>query len=94
MNKFNPWAAGSALASTAAIVYLACVTAVALWPGGTLDFFNAWFHGLDLSALKTTKPITAGVFFYGLSGVAVSAFAVGVMFAVSHNLARLCPGCR
>jgi len=90
MNKFNPWAAGSALAITAAAVYLACATVVALWPGGTLEFFNAWVHGLDLSVLKTTKPITAGVFFYGLSGVVVSAFAVGVVFAVSYNLARLC----
>ncbi len=94
MNKFNPWAAGSALAITAATVYLACATAVALWPGGTLDFFNAWFHGLDLSVLKTTKPITTGVFFYGLSGVVASAFAVGAVFAVSYNLVRQCPGCR
>lgn len=94
MNKLNPWAVGSALAITTAIVYLACVTAFTVWPGGTLEFFNAWFHGLDLSVLKTAKPISADMFFYGLSGMVASAFAVGAVFAVSYNLARLCPGCR
>jgi hypothetical protein len=94
MNKLNPWAVGGALAITAAIVYLVCAAVVFLWPGGTLEFFNAWFHGLDLSALKATKPMTAAVFFYGLSGAVVSTFAVGAVFAVSYNLVRRCPGCR
>ncbi len=94
MSKLKPWAVGGALAITAAIVYLVCAAAVVLWPGSTLEFFNAWVHGLDLSVLETAKPITAGVFFYGLSGVVASAFAVGAVFAVSYNLVRLCPGCR
>jgi len=47
---------------------------------------------MDLDILKSIG--TAGVFFHGLSGVVVSAFAAGAVFAVSYNLARLCPGCR
>jgi hypothetical protein len=38
---------GSALAVAAAVLYAVCALAVALWPDGTLDFFNAWFHGID-----------------------------------------------
>lgn len=94
MNKMNPCAVGGALAITAAIVYLACALAVYLWPGGTLEFFNAWFHGLDLNALKTTKPFTFGTLLYGLGSAAVTAFLAGAVFAVSYNLIGLCPGCR
>ena len=94
MNKLNPWAVGSALAITAAIVYLVCAAFVFLWPSGALEFFSAWFHGIDLGVLKTMKPITAAVFFYGLSGAVGSAFAMGAVFAVSYNLVRRCPGCQ
>ena len=64
------------------------------FPGLIETFAYGIYYGLDFSVLKPTKPITAGVFFHGLSGVVVSAFTAGAVFAVSYNLARLCPGCR
>ncbi len=94
MNKLSPCTVGGALAITAAIVYLVCALAVYLWPGGTLEFFNAWFHGLDLNALKSTKPFTFGTFLYGLGSAALAAFLAGAVFAMSYNLVRRCPGCK
>ncbi len=95
MTKLNPWAAGAALAITLAALYSACAAAFAIAPAATIDFFNAWFHGLNLAGLQAgAKPFTLGVFVYGLVGLTVSAFVCGVVFAVSYNLIRLCPGCR
>lgn len=95
MDKLNPWAAGSALAITLAIVYTLCAAAFALWPGATLEFFNAWFHGVDLRVLQpTARAFTLGVFLYGLSGIVLTGFVTGAIYAVMYNLARCCPGCR
>jgi len=78
---------GGALAVTGAAAYLVCAAAFALWPDGTLDFFNALFHGVDLAPLKPgRKPLTLGVFVYGLAGIVVAAFLSGVVFAVAYNL--------
>lgn len=89
MERLNPWVVGAALAITAVIFYAICAAAFALWPAGTLEFFDAWFHGLNLGALQTgAKLMTPGTFLYGLTGIAVSAFLAGVVFAVSYNLLR------
>lgn len=96
MDKLNPWALGTALAITMAIVFAACAAALALWPGPTLEFFNAWFHGLDLRLLVPPggRPLTLGQFFYGLTGVIAAGFGAGALFAVVYRLVRRCPGCR
>jgi hypothetical protein len=94
MDRLNPWTTGIALAATFALLNAVCAIAVALWPQGTLDFFNAWFHGISLAPLQTTsKPLTVGGVLYGLVGVAATGFTVGVVYAVSYNLIRRCPGC-
>lgn len=95
MDKLNPWAVGAALAITLAVAYSVCATAFALRPEETLAFFNAWFHGVDLRVLQpAAKTFTLGVFFYGLSGIVLTGFAMGVVYAVVYNLVRRCPGCR
>lgn len=95
MDQLNPWAAGAALALTGAILYSACAAAFAWWPQGTLEFFSAWFHGLNLRALEATaQPFTFGVFIYGLSGVTPSGFAAGGLYALMRRLVARCPGCR
>lgn len=89
MEKLNVWAVGGALAITFTAMYALCAAAFALAPGATLEFFNAWFHGLNLASLQAgAKPFTAGVFLYGLVGIAAMAFASGVVFAASYNLLR------
>jgi len=88
MNSLNPWRFGVALALTFSILYTLCALAVALFPDGTMDFFNNWFHGLDLRLLKPPggRSLTIGQFVYGLVSAAAVSFAGGAVLAGSYNL--------
>ncbi len=90
MHRLNPWIVGIAMAITFSILSTACAIAIALFPDGTLSFFNAWFHGLDLTLLKPPggRPLTLGQFVYGLFGIAVTGFITGAVFATVYNLLR------
>lgn len=89
MEKLNPWVMGAALTITFVVVYALCAAAFAVAPAATIDFFNAWFHGLNLAGLQVgAKPFTFGVFLYGVVGIAVVAFVCGAVFAASYNLLR------
>jgi hypothetical protein len=89
MEKLNPWVMGAALAITFVAVYALCAAAFAIAPTATIDFFNAWFHGLNLAGLQVgAKPFTLGVFLYGTASIAVVAFVCGVVFSASYNLLR------
>jgi hypothetical protein len=94
MKKLNPWVIGLALALALAVLYTVCAGAFALWPQATLEFFNAWFHGLNLSGMQSgAKPFTLGLFVYGLVGVSASAFVTGALYALFVNgLNGLSPG--
>lgn len=89
MDRLYPWVMGAALTVTFVVVYALCAAAFAIAPTATIDFFNAWFHGLNLAGLQVgAKPFTFGVFFYGTVGIAIFAFVCGVVFATSYNLLR------
>jgi len=88
MNRLNPWIIGCTASITFSVTFTLCALAVALFPDGTVSFFDAWFHGLDLNLLKPPggRPLTFGQFFYGLVGVAATSFVVGILFAAVYNL--------
>jgi hypothetical protein len=88
MNGLHPWRFGAATAVTFSLLYTACALAVALFPDGTVDFFNNWFHGLDLRLLKPQggRPLTIGQFVSGLVGAAGVSFAGGAVLAGSYNV--------
>ena len=88
MNSLDAWRFGAAAALTFSILYTVCALAVALFPDGTVDFFNNWFHGLDLRLLRPQggRPLTIGQFVYGLAGAAVVSFAVGAALAGFYNV--------
>ncbi len=88
MNRLQPWQFGFAGALTFSVFYSACALAVALFPDGTIAFFNAWFHGLDLTLLRPPggRPLTFGQFFYGLVSAAVVSFAIAATLANLYNL--------
>ena len=90
MEQLNPWIIGCAASITFSIVFTVCALAVVLFPDDTISFFNAWFHGLDLTLLKPSggRPLTIGQFVYGLFGVAATSFVVGTLFAAVYNLIR------
>lgn len=89
MDGVTTWIVGGALAISFAVLDTVCAAAFAAAPGVTLDFFDAWFHGLNLAGLQAgAKPFTFGVFLYGLVGVTVTAFVTGAVFGACHNLLR------
>jgi len=88
VNSLDAWRFGAAAALTFSIVYTVCALAVALFPDGTIDFFNNWFHGLDLRLLKPPggRPLTIGQFIYGLVGAAIVSYAAGAALAGFYNV--------
>lgn len=87
MNRLHPWPLGLASALTFSILYSVCALAVALYPDGTIGFFNAWFHGLDLALLKPPggRPQTLNQYLLGLASAAAVSFAIAATIAVSYN---------
>jgi hypothetical protein len=86
MNKLKPWVTGMTLALVLAVLYAVCAGAFAQWPQATLEFFNAWFHGLNLAGMQSgAKPFTLGLFIYGLVGLSASAFVTGALYALFAN---------
>ncbi len=90
MDKLNPSFVGRAAAIMSSIVFSVSALAVALFPDSTVNLFNSWFHGLDLTLLRPTRgcPLPFGQFFYGLFGVVVVSFVMGTLFAAVYNLIR------
>lgn len=87
MQRLNPWVFGGAAAITLAAIYSVCAAAFAAAPSATLDFFNAWFHGLNLAELQAgAKPFTFGGFLFSLVGLTATGFAGGAIFAAAYNL--------
>jgi hypothetical protein len=92
MNKLDPWRTGAAVALTAAIVSIVCGLAVYLFPEGTVEFVNSWTHGLDLTVLRTDRPMAPGGFLLGLFNVSVTAFLIGALFAWARNVTNRANG--
>ena len=88
MNRLQPWPFGFAASMTFSVLYSACALAVALFPDSTIGFFNAWFHGLDLTLLRPPggRPLTLGQFVYGLVSAAAVSFVVAASLAGFYNL--------
>lgn len=93
MNRLNPWRVGSAMALTTGSISLVCASAVYLFPEEMIGFVNSWFHGLDLTFLKSDKPWTWADFSYGLFGATLVGFLSGSVFALFYNLVGYCPAC-
>jgi uncharacterized protein DUF5676 len=87
MNRINPLQFAVATTLTFLSLYVACAVAVTLFPDGTVTFFNAWFHGLDLNLLKPPggKPLTLAQFVSGAIGVVVVAFPAGFVLASVYD---------
>ena len=86
MIKLDPWRTGVAAALTAAIVSIVCALGVYLFPQGTVEFVNSWTHGLDLTLLRSDRPMTPGSVVLGLFNVSLTGFVIGALFAWARNL--------
>lgn len=90
MDKLSPLFVGQAAAIMSSIVFTVSALAVALFPDSTVNFFNGWFPGLDVTLLKPTGscPLPFGQFFYALFGIVVASFVMGTLFGAVYNLMR------
>ena len=87
MNKLSILSVGIALGVTMALTSMLCALAFAISPDATLDFFGAFMHGLDLSAVKSTAPISPGRALYGVFGLGIVGLVAGVVYASIYNVA-------
>lgn len=88
MTHLDPWRFGAAAAVAFSLLFSLCALAFMLAPEGTLDFFNSWFHGLDLRLLRPQggRGLTLGQYLYGLVGVAVVGFGGAAALAALYDL--------
>jgi hypothetical protein len=84
--KLSTLAVGVALGVTLALLSMMCALAYAIWPDRTLDFFGAFTHGLDLSTVKSTAPMSAGRALYGVVGLGIVGLVAGVVYASIYNI--------
>lgn len=85
MEKLNPNVVGLSVGIVAAIVYLACLVFVAIFPlQATITVGNYLMHGIDISSIAT-KDITFADSTIGLVIIFLGAAAIGYMFAFVYN---------
>ena len=88
MEKTTPHYAhptGFALGLTSGILYSVCAAAIKLWPVQTMQFFNDWMHGIDLSRLFVPKALTLGVFIRGLVEIVLTFYVAGALYGWLYN---------
>ncbi|MEO5758121.1 MAG: DUF5676 family membrane protein [Mesorhizobium sp.] len=86
MNRLSVLSVGIALGVTSALMSMLCALAVAIWPDVALDFFGAIMHGLDLSAVKSTAPMSPFRVLYGVLGLGIVGLLAGVVYASIYNI--------
>lgn len=84
-NKLSIGATGIALATTFALMSALCALAFIFVPEATLNFFGAFMHDLDLTAVKAAAPTSLMRVLYGVVGLGVVGFVAGVVFASAYN---------
>ncbi|WP_352708063.1 DUF5676 family membrane protein [Mesorhizobium sp. M0598] len=75
-----------ALGVTSALISMFCALAFVIWPDATLDFFGAFMHGLDLSAVRSAAPMKLGRVLYGVVGFGIVGLPAGVVYASIYNV--------
>ncbi|MBS3128099.1 hypothetical protein J4410_03055 [Candidatus Woesearchaeota archaeon] len=76
---------GFALSITASMIYTLCALIITLWPISSFQFFNNWFHGIDLTKIAVSPQITLGSFVIGLLEIIVIMYIIGMLYAWLYN---------
>lgn len=82
-NKLSEKGIALASAVLTAISYIICFAIVFIFGNASIEFFNLFFHGIDLSSLATNPNITTG--FIGLIISVIAAYIWGWIFAITYN---------
>lgn len=78
----NPKAIGIAAAVITFILSILCLVIVLVFKDSS-TFFNLFFHGIDLSQIKTVPDIARGIL--GSVILTIIAFVIGWFFAIIYN---------
>ncbi len=82
--KHNPIAIANALATTIAIIFVACRVLVGIFPDLMFTVAQSWLHGVEL-VQKSSWDLSMQSFVLGLVSASVSAWLVGYLFASISN---------
>ena len=82
MTQLNPWKFGAVIALTVGINYTLCTIVWVSFPGPSLDFLNALFHGLDFRKLQVGGPFSPGSFLNALIVLMASTYVLGAIYAL------------
>ena len=85
MIPLNPWKFGAVIALAVGINYTLCTIVWVSFPGPSIDFLNALFHGLDFRKLQVGSPFPAGSFLYALITLMVFTYVLGAIYALVRN---------
>lgn len=83
--KHDPMATANAAAATTAFIAVACALAIILAPELSLGIAQSWFHGIDLTRVRTLAAPSAGSIVYGWITATIGGWIVGYVFATSYN---------
>lgn len=85
-NKLDVKTTALALATTSAIVYVACVLLVLIFGAQGVSLFAKMFHGIDITKIATTTVSSFTDIVTGFVELIIFALLTGVLFAKVYNL--------
>ncbi len=74
----------NAVATTTAVIFVACRVLVGLLPDLSFTVAQSWFHGIQLTKLSSWD-LTMTSFFLGLITATIGAWLIGWCFAHCYN---------
>ncbi len=83
--KHDPMATANAMAVTVAFIAVVCALAIILAPDLSLGIAQSWFHGIDLSKVRTVVSPSLGSILYGWITATIGGWLVGYVFASVYN---------
>ncbi|MBS3078731.1 hypothetical protein J4218_01285 [Candidatus Pacearchaeota archaeon] len=83
VQKLSPKGIGIALAAITFIISILCLLAVLLFGDASMKLFNLFFHGIDITSIKTTANLVQGLI--GTVIITIIGYFVGWIFAIVYN---------
>ena len=83
MAKLDVKGVGIASAIVTGILYIACFLIVLIFGAVSLQFFQLFVHGIDLTSLATNPSL--GTVILGLIVSVIVAYIFGALFALTYN---------
>ncbi|MBS3082056.1 hypothetical protein J4416_03955 [Candidatus Pacearchaeota archaeon] len=82
--KLNVKRTANALGVTAGIISLVCYILILIAPVGTISFFGAIFHGIDMSKIAV-ESVSVGNGLLGVIEAIILGWIIGWLFAKIYN---------